>query len=308
MLEFKNVLVGIHFREVPEGSEEQLTSDSEEAVARALMLAEKQGAVLTFAYCFEVRPDARALIEAAEASNEEAFLPAARKTLEKLVARASAKGVTASFEFLFGKPWEELVNKATTDKMDLMVVGTRKIAGYRRALLGSTATRLMAHSPCPVWITKLQPRRLYDNIIIATDLSETSEKVLEAGLQFAAFNGGHVHVLHAVENWFEGRWYRAGYAKDSIMREHVESKDKAKKELDAQVDKILAKLKLDIDVTRYIKSGQPEECIWRLVAAKKADLVVMGIVGRSGMKKYLVGDTAKRILPELSCSLLTVNP
>lgn len=37
-------------------------------------------------------------------------------------------------------------------------------------------------------------------------------------------------------------------------------------------------------------------------------LVVMGTIGRSGIRGMITGNTAERLLPRLHCSLLAVKP
>ena len=46
----------------------------------------------------------------------------------------------------------------------------------------------------------------------------------------------------------------------------------------------------------------------RQVLRKQHDLVVMGTVGRAGISGFITGNTAKRLLPRIPCSLLAVKP
>jgi universal stress protein E len=39
-----------------------------------------------------------------------------------------------------------------------------------------------------------------------------------------------------------------------------------------------------------------------------ADLVVMGAVSRSGLKRVFIGNTAERVLNDLPCDVLVVKP
>jgi universal stress protein E len=173
----------------------------------------------------------------------------------------------------------------------------------------------MLTCPAPVLIAHHQPLRNYERIVIATDLSETGTQAIRHGLIFAAINGSQTEIVHAVENWFEGRWYRAGLARDAIEREHEEDKQAAETRLREQV----ATTREQVAATRVggpqikepiirVATGQPEEVIWRAVTGERTDLVVMGLVGRSGFQRLWIGNTAERLLPEIPCSLLAVKP
>jgi nucleotide-binding universal stress UspA family protein len=52
----------------------------------------------------------------------------------------------------------------------------------------------------------------------------------------------------------------------------------------------------------------PGVAIPALATQLKADLVVMGTVGRSGIPGLLMGNTAETILDQLSCSVLVMKP
>jgi universal stress protein E len=52
----------------------------------------------------------------------------------------------------------------------------------------------------------------------------------------------------------------------------------------------------------------PDEGIHKFLLEHPIDLVAMGTIGRKGLMGVMIGNTAERILPELSCSLLAVKP
>ena len=58
----------------------------------------------------------------------------------------------------------------------------------------------------------------------------------------------------------------------------------------------------------HLSDDLPDVAISRAIEENKIDLVVMGTIARGGLKQLLVGNTAERILPELSCSVLAVKP
>jgi len=53
-------------------------------------------------------------------------------------------------------PAEEIVQVAKDEKADLIVVGSRGLAGKTKSFLGSTASQVVTYSPCSVLVVKTQ--------------------------------------------------------------------------------------------------------------------------------------------------------
>jgi nucleotide-binding universal stress UspA family protein len=53
-------------------------------------------------------------------------------------------------------PAEEIVKVARNEKADLIVIGSRGLAGKTASFLGSTASKVVTYSPCSVLVVKSQ--------------------------------------------------------------------------------------------------------------------------------------------------------
>ena len=53
-------------------------------------------------------------------------------------------------------PAEEIVQIAKDEKADLIVIGSRGLAGKTKSFLGSTASKVVTYSPCSVLVVKTQ--------------------------------------------------------------------------------------------------------------------------------------------------------
>jgi nucleotide-binding universal stress UspA family protein len=51
-------------------------------------------------------------------------------------------------------PAEEIVRVAKAEKVDLIVIGSRGLAGKTTSFLGSTASKVVTYSPCSVMVVK----------------------------------------------------------------------------------------------------------------------------------------------------------
>jgi nucleotide-binding universal stress UspA family protein len=70
---------------------------------------------------------------------------------------AQGKGVTAEVVLATGaSPADEIVQVAKVQQADLIVIGSRGLAGKTRSFLGSTASQVVTYSPCSVLVVKTQ--------------------------------------------------------------------------------------------------------------------------------------------------------
>jgi nucleotide-binding universal stress UspA family protein len=70
---------------------------------------------------------------------------------------AQGKGVTFEMFLATGpSPADEIVRAAKDQQADLIVIGSRGLAGKTRSFLGSTASQVVTYSPCSVLVVKTQ--------------------------------------------------------------------------------------------------------------------------------------------------------
>jgi universal stress protein E len=59
---------------------------------------------------------------------------------------------------------------------------------------------------------------------------------------------------------------------------------------------------------QYLLAREPVNAITEAVDKSHSAIVVMGAMSRSGIKRLLIGNTAERILDDLSCDIMVVKP
>ena len=77
---------------------------------------------------------------------------------EKAALTKGLPGVTVGIHLRAGKPVREIVQLATEVHADIIVVGSHKGPHLKHWIVGSTAERLMAGSPCPVLVASPPPK------------------------------------------------------------------------------------------------------------------------------------------------------
>lgn len=70
--------------------------------------------------------------------------------------RAAKEGVKITAETIFSPPSvaESIINYASEQKADLIVIGTRGRSGLKRLVLGSVASAVVVHASCPVLVVR----------------------------------------------------------------------------------------------------------------------------------------------------------
>jgi nucleotide-binding universal stress UspA family protein len=74
----------------------------------------------------------------------------ARTALQTVASSHGASGVPITTLLTAGIPWEQILRTAQEIKAGLIVIGSRGLSGLPRALLGSTAERVVRYSSVPV--------------------------------------------------------------------------------------------------------------------------------------------------------------
>ena len=122
------------------------------AVARALELAEKQGAqvtIMSVAYYERRDFDEMPPFVSDKLESE------ARGALTKAKAAFDAKGIQVETVLVTGLvPANLIIRKAQDGKFDRIIMGSTGRNALERVLMGSTAAKVAAHAPCEVTIVR----------------------------------------------------------------------------------------------------------------------------------------------------------
>lgn len=77
-----------------------------------------------------------------------------REIMNTAESSVKAEGVDYECKLVQGVPAEEIVRIAQTEKVDLIVVGSRGLTEVRAFLLGSVSDKVSHHAKCPTMIVK----------------------------------------------------------------------------------------------------------------------------------------------------------
>lgn len=77
-----------------------------------------------------------------------------RPLLELAAAYCEAQGVSLETEILKGHPAESIMRYATDRQVDLIVMGTRGMGGFKNLIIGSVAQKVVTYAKVPVVVVK----------------------------------------------------------------------------------------------------------------------------------------------------------
>lgn len=205
---------------------------------------------------------------------------------------------------------EAIVRHARKHKADLIVAECH--AGRRLApwLLHLTDWELLRTSPVPVLLVKSGATWEDLNVLAAIDPShrfakpaKLDSRILSAATELSRVLNGTLHVAHSYVPLPAGSVPMAGASPLLVTQVGEGTEARAKQDLRTA----LADTRIPRNHQHLIQ-GMPVEAIPRLARQLGSQLVVMGAISRSGLKRVLIGNTAERILNSLSADVLVVKP
>ena len=235
-----------------------------------------------------------------------------RARLEKLAARAHKRGVKASsaVEWDF-PPHEAIVRHAHHCGADLIVAECHEGRRLKPWLMHLTDWELLRISPLPVLLLKNTRPWREPTILAAVDPSHAHAKPrkLDAAIVAQAVSltralRGSFELMHA--NFPAGFAFTAGdpaIGAMTLAAAYEQQKERSRKEFEAFADK--ARIPRS---SRQLVDSDPMFAIPHVARKLGADLVVMGAVSRSGIKRVFIGNTAERVLDDLPCDVLVIKP
>ena len=140
-------------------------------------------------------------------------------------------------------------------------------------------------------------------ILHPSDFSRACGAAFTRAVEMAKVNRAELLVLHVLSPVVP--MMGDGYVAPQLY-EQIESSARA--EAQRQLDRLLARAKkAGARANGLLVSGTPYEQITRVARSKRADLIVIGTHGRTGLAKFLLGSVASRVIATATCPVLTVR-
>jgi nucleotide-binding universal stress UspA family protein len=187
---------------------------------------------------------------------------------------------------------ETILSRATDERADLILMGARGLSNVQAFLLGSVSQQVATYAPCSVLIVKHNPSR-FKRLLVTVDGSRASDDVvgfLIAHLQPKGLEITIAYVYHPdyiftvpgavisnyLDDWLDDTYTRlfesAGFAVETVC-----------------------------------VKGHSAAKIIEVARRRRADLIVMGSRGLTGLKRFLLGSVSQQVVKHSPASILVVR-
>jgi len=235
-----------------------------------------------------------------------------QRWLDAHVARANTRGVRVSCNVSWDyPPHEAIVRRATRTGADLIIAECHEGSRLKPWLMHLTDWELLRTSSVPVLLLRNTKPYQRPVVLAAVDPGHMHAKpaalddaIVALGKHVAGELRGSMHVMHANYPAVFG----LSLGDPSIDAMSLAVAYEQQKVKDSADFKAFGE-KAGIPRTRrHLVSGDPVYGIPKAARDLRAQVVVMGAVSRSGLKRVFVGNTAERVLNALPCDVLVVKP
>mgnify|MGYP005839425173 CR=1 FL=1 len=227
---------------------------------------------------------------------------------------------------LFGTSFLEVIREVLRCNFDLVIKCAESPDWMDRFIAGDDM-HLLRKCPCPVWLIKPGEQRSYKRILAAVDVDDSyppselatrhalNTIVMELAASLAMSEFAQLHVVYTWEANEESAMRHAPFMTEQennvdtyieqVQRHHTQRMDELMHEVGA---------KLGSDAIDYLKpqlhllQGSARKEIPALAKHLQVDCIVMGTVARTGVRGFIMGNTAEKILGQIDCSVIAVKP
>jgi len=198
-----------------------------------------------------------------------------------------------------GEPYAAVVKRAEEWNADLLIVGYRGGTSLSRVWLGGVAEKITRLAHCPVLVVR--PTEGTRRIVAGTDFSDPALPAVRAACEEARRVDGRLLLMHSIEMpviWPDGADIGAAGDTARLLQQMTEDASKRLSEI-LQECQVPAEAKL---TRERAATG-----LVNLAEAVRADLIVVGTRGRTGLRRVVLGSVAEAVVRSASCSVLVVR-
>jgi len=228
--------------------------------------------------------------------------------LQRLVAAAAATDVAIETVVRDGRPDTTILEMATALRANLLVMGTHGRSGFDRLVMGSVTEKVLRKAVCPVLSV---PPRSHDgsrtsvalnSIVCPVDFSESSMEALQCAVSLAEESDGRLTVLHVAD----------ALAQHDLPVYELRNVAEFQAECDRRLRQRLADFvpgaaRAYCTIEERVTYGKPWREILRVAEEQQADLIVIGVRGRSSADMVLFGCTTEQVVRQAACPVLTLR-
>ncbi len=235
----------------------------------------------------------------------------ARRLIDRILPPLRTQGLRMRPVVKEGLAGPVLLDTVERTHADLAVVGPHGRSRIVRFLLGSVTELLLNEAPCAVLIVRgrLRVRRERGmRVLLAMDFSKDAKAAARFLSKLRLPRGSRVMLLHVEEDADRELARISGMGRvdltQAVERAMRDRKRRTLRMLE-QMGRRFTQQGLAVD--HVFAEGAPAEEILRAAERHRADLIVMGSKGLTGLDRYLLGSVSRKVARHAPCSVLVVR-
>ena len=238
----------------------------------------------------------------------------ARALISEVQRQFSGQGLRVRSLLVEGLPSPEILKAVGRHRVDLAVMGTYGLSGVERFLLGSTSEQVLTHGRCSVLVVRERTRWSKTRhagemrVLVAFDGSPHASAAVDLLGRLGLPRSPVVTLLHVVEthDYVISRLRTTGGSQlRGLANEVIQARKQAGARMLEKARRALKRSEVTADT--LVAEGHPAEAVLDVAERSRADLVVMGSRGLTGMKRLLLGSVSHKVVRHAPCSVLVVK-
>lgn len=172
--------------------------------------------------------------------------------------------------------------------------------------IGAVAVGCVRHAQSAVLLVRHGHPGAFKRVVACVDFSETSREAVDQAIRVAAQDNAQLHVLHVHT---QPRTLFGFNAKSALTPlDAAAERDRLREKVLSFCDGLGAEAVWAHARVVAIEAPSHGRGIIDYAKGVDADLVVLGVRGRTNLRDLMLGSTAERVLRNAPCSVLTVHP
>jgi nucleotide-binding universal stress UspA family protein len=283
---------------------------AEQALAHTVFLAEKHSAEIHLLHVITLFEDQPLLVNDEIAETEEMI-----RKLEDMVEKQLNKVVNShgSADLVINKITRRgisaapiILEYASDQNIDLIVMGTHGRRGLGHLLLGSSTEEVVRMAKCPVFSVREseKPKSLdaINKILVPVDFSDHSKSALADAAEIAESYRAQLQLFHVIEETMHPAYSLSGKSSKIDLVPGIEEDCRKK------IRKMIQDTGISMEDTEIIiDSGQAALNIIKFANENLSDLIVIATHGLTGIEHFLLGSVTEKVVRMAPCPVFTVK-
>ncbi|TNH07555.1 universal stress protein UspE [Testudinibacter sp. TR-2022] len=282
-------------------------------LAKQLKKADIRAKLTLFLSLYDFSFEMSAMLSAEEReSMHEGIINQKKEWLEELIQQTipTDSGIEIDTTVVWkSRDYEAILEQVKLKNHDLVVKVAKPAEGLDALIFTPTDWQLLRKCPCPILIVKEHEWQPEGRILVAVNVADDEEyhdilnkKLVDASLDLAkVLAAGNIHLATAypttpVNMAIDLPEFNPNAYTDSIRGQHL-----------INMKALRQHYCINEDHT-HVEEGLPEEVIPQVAEKIKAELVVLGTIGRTGLSAAFLGNTAEHVIGRLNCDVLAIKP